>query len=212
MDKLDLKSLFLQNPDCVYSRKKLRATLQDLYPNNKQDVNIVLLIYDSRLLEKFRGKDTLDPLETAAMCSKIENEYGIPPELTVKAIASWGEVFGTSVSEEIMQTPKTAPYMAPQPVTKPTSTPIAKSASTPAAKSVVSSELSPIRPVQGSTSEYVIEEKAGGWFITKYQGFDQETITVPNIIDGKQIVGLQRCVFQGCREIIDANVSEGIRF
>ena len=143
MDHLDLKSLFLQNPDCVYSRKKLRATLLDLYPEHRQDVSIILLVYDSGLLTKIREKGSLAPLETAAMCSKIENEYGIPPELTVKAIAAWCEVLGTSASAAITPAPKTAPATAPSPVTEPTSKP------TPM----------PIRAVQGSVDEYVIEER-----------------------------------------------------
>lgn len=193
MEKLDLKSLIKQYPGCMESRAKLRSTLTDCYPQpeHKREINLALIVYESGLLTKIREKDSLAPHETAAMCAKIENEYGIPPELSVRAIVAWGEVWGTSVSAAITQAPNPAPVVtepAPQPAPK------------------------PITPVQGSVSEYVIEERKEGWFITKFQGFEQEDMIIPNIIDGKLIVGLEGGVFKGCKGIKKVTISEGIRF
>lgn len=72
----------------------MRSTLTDCYPQPeyKQEINFALIIYRERHFRKNRKKDSLVPHKAATICAKIENGYGVPPEISVRNIVAWGEV------------------------------------------------------------------------------------------------------------------------
>lgn len=189
MGNVNLREIIRQYPNCTENRAKLRATLRDCYPQaeHRREINVILAVYESGILSKLRGKDSLTPFESSALCTQIENDYGVSAEYAVEGLIAWGDAWGVKISVAIPEKAAPPPPTAPVPP-------------------------KPIIPVQGSVSEYVIEEKEEGWFITKFQGFEQEVMTVPNIINGKHIVGIGQGVFQGCKGIREVTVSDGIRF
>ena len=191
MEKLDLKAVIQQYPDCTVNRARLKATLLDCYPQaeHRREINVILAVYESGVLSKFQGKNSLSQLESSALCTQLENDYGIAGEYAVEGLVAWGNARGVQVSAAVPPKHHAAPTPVPNPAPP-----------------------KPIAPVQGSVSEYVIEERKEGWFITKFQGFEQEDMTIPNIIDGKVIVGIGEGVFQRCKEIKTMTISNGIRF
>ena len=187
MKKLELKAGIQQYPDYTVNRARLNATLLDCYPQaeHRREINVILAVYESGVLPEFQGKNSLTPFEPASLCAQPENEYGISGEYAAEGMITWGSAQGVKVPAVIpaQATPRTVPT-TPKPIT----------------------------PVPGSVSEYVIEEQKEGCFITRFQGFERETMTIPNVIDGKRIVGIGSEVFKGCKGIRKVTESDGIRF
>lgn len=65
--------------------------------------------------------------------------------------------------------------------------------------------------VIGNPNEYDIYETELGYYITKFKGFEEEEMTIPNMINGCEIVGIAKGVYKGCLTVKKINVSEGIK-
>lgn len=65
--------------------------------------------------------------------------------------------------------------------------------------------------VRGNPNEYDIYETELGYYITKFKGFEEEEMTIPNMINGCEIVGIAKGVYKGCLTVKKINVSEGIK-
>lgn len=197
MEKIDLKSVIQQHPGCTANRAKLKATLMDCYPQaeHRREINVILSCYDSGILSKLQEKDSLTTFETSALCMQIVDNYGFRDEYVSEALMAWGEAMGINI-----------PVIT---LSKPVFTP----------------ELSrTVALVEGTTDDYDIEKGKNGWFITRFKGKAEETITIPSVIDGKMISGISEYpngtthewyssqgLFGRFQEIKTIIISEGIR-
>jgi hypothetical protein len=66
--------------------------------------------------------------------------------------------------------------------------------------------------VNGSASNYELEHTFGGYIISKFRGFDEADVVVPNTIDGKTIVGIGKEAYFACAAMQSLVISDGIKF
>lgn len=99
MEKLDLKAVIQQYPGCTVNRARLKATLLDCYPQaeHRREINVILAVYESGVLSKFQGRDSLTPFEISALCSRIENDYGFSKEYAAEAVDAWANSRGINI-------------------------------------------------------------------------------------------------------------------
>ena len=138
-----------------------------------------------------------------ALITQIENEYGISGQYSQDAIVVWAGTFDVN-AEKI----KPSATITKNSIIK------EKQASTPGVN--VNSVYSPYRGVQptysttGSSSDYDIVSKIDGFYISRFKGFEEDEMIIPNEIDGKKIVGIASKAFQGCVSVKKICLSEGI--
>ena len=58
--------------------------------------------------------------------------------------------------------------------------------------------------------DYCLIEKEDGYYISEYNGFEEEEMIIPNIIDGNIIIGIARGAFHGLQSVKKIRISEGI--
>lgn len=183
---IDLKSIMQNTPNCLSSRASFKSVLMDKYPLEKRLVNILIILYECGIANKIKTKKNIDANEMQGIIIQIENEYGISGQYSQPAILTWAAAFDVTVSAVKIQT----------------SSSISK-------ESVNSVEHKPVIYVQGDVNDYDIVQKTDGYYITRFNGFEEE-MTIPSLIDGKQIRGIAKDAFKGCVMVKKIHISEGI--
>lgn len=195
---LDLKAVFEQCPNCLSSRVTFRSVLMDKYPAEKQTINILTILYDCGILEKISRKNNISNTEIHNLITQLENEYGISGEYSNAALLMVMAAYGIIAS----------------PVSIPTSTPPdTLEYGPPKQEQLEASECTlpeDIKYVRGDNKDYDISQRSDGYYIIHFNGFEEEELTIPTLIDGKRIKGIAQDVFQGCRKIRSVYISEGI--
>lgn len=179
---IDLKNILKLHPNCLSSRVSFKSVLMDKYPAEKRTINILTILFECGVANKIKAKKSIDANEMQRLISQIENEYGISGQYSQDAIIIWAAAFGVTVSAVKIQTPVTSAY----PV-----------------------EQKPIVYVQGAVDDYSVVYKTDGYYITHYNGFEED-MTIPSLIDGKRIKGIAKDAFRGCATVKQIRISEGI--
>lgn len=66
-------------------------------------------------------------------------------------------------------------------------------------------------PINDGISNYEIEEFNGFLHIKKYSGFDEDTIEIPAVINGKKVITIGENAFCGCLHLKHLIVPEGVQ-
>lgn len=185
---IDLKSILKQHPNCLNSRAAFRSVLMDTYPDEKRTVNILTIMLECGMVQRIKSKAVLEDNDFQALQIQLENEYGIIPRYSEDSIKIWAEALGVVVQVTNRQT--VSPVIREPIVHK------------PIVEAVV---------IEGCTSDYETEIlKSGSLRITKFIGFDEKEITIPNQLDGKAITVVGENAFAKCKGIEKVIIPEGI--
>lgn len=184
---IDLKSILKQHPNCLNSRASFKSVLMDKYPSEKRAVNILTILFECGVANKIKVKKSIDANEMQGLIAQIENEYGISGQYSQDAILVWAAAFDVTASAVKIQTPITSPKGLAKPI-----------------------EQKPVVYVQGDVDDYDVVQKADGYYITHFNGFEEEDMTIPSLIDGKKIKGIAKDAFKGCITVKRIRISEGI--
>jgi len=65
--------------------------------------------------------------------------------------------------------------------------------------------------VTGDPSDYDVVKKADGYYLSRFKGFEEDEMIVPNMVGETKIVGITRAAYQGCVSVKKLCLSEGIR-
>lgn len=88
-----LSSLLQTVPGCIGDRQKLKATLMDILPSKKREVNLLLCAYDEGVIEKLRN--FTDPtLHALCMVKTLSDEYGLTKDAAIWSIMTWCHILG----------------------------------------------------------------------------------------------------------------------
>ena len=160
----------------------------DKYPSEKRMVNILTILFECGIAKKIEAKKHLDTNEMQALIVQIENEYGIPGYYSQEAILTWASAFGVTASaiannDIVTVSQKTDSSVAIQPAF-----------------------------VEGDVDDYEIVQETEGYYISRFNGFEEEEMTIPSMIEGNVIVGIKPKVFKGLGTVKTIHVSEGIKF
>ena len=201
---IDLKSILTHHPNCLSSRSSFKSVLMDKYPSEKRTVNILTILFECGVANKIKLKKRIDANEMQGLIVQIENEYGISAQYAQEAILIWASAF--DVSAEKFNLCASSP-----------TTPLDKNRQAVAPLANTDSAYTPIQEQQatysttGNSSDYNIVMKNGGYYISRFKGFEEEEMIIPNEIDEKKIVGVCSEAFQGCVSVKKICLSEGIR-
>lgn len=185
---IDLKTILKQHPNCLNSRASFKSVLMDQYPMEKRVVNILTILFECGIAHKIQSKITLADSDIQALTLQLENEYGIPPKYSLECLSIWATAFDIPVQFNISSS---TPLTAHEPIIH-----------APIEDNVV---------VEGCQSDYeTLTLEDGTLSITKFVGFDEKEITVPNQINGVKVTSIGENAFALCSGIERIVVSEGI--
>lgn len=184
---IDLKHILDSNPNCLSSRASFKSVLNDSYPDEKRTVNILTIMFECGLVQKIKSKSSLGEHDFQALILQLENDYGVVGKYSAEGIKIWADALGVTV--QVSNTQTTTPVTHEPIVHKP----------------IVDSV------VEGCKSDYETEVlKSGSLRITKFIGFDENEIIIPNQLDGKSISIIGENAFAKCTGIKKIIISEGI--
>ena len=184
---IDLKSILQQHPNCLSSRASFKSVLMDKYPSERRTVNILTILFECGIAQRIKEKKNIDSNEMSGLVAQVENEYGISGQYSQEAILIWAAAFDVTASAIKTQSPITAPKEQTKRV-----------------------EQKPVVYVQGDVDDYDITQKSNGYYITHFNGFEEDEMTIPSMIDGKAIKGIAQNAFKGCVAVKRITISEGI--
>jgi hypothetical protein len=184
---IDLKLILKQHPNCLNSRATFKSVLMDTYPDEKRAVNILTIMFECGIVQKIKSKSILEDNNYQALLLQLENDYGIAPQYSSENILIWAKAFDVVV--QVSSKPVTAP-VAHEPIIH-----------APIVENVV---------VEGPTSDYKTKFENNAVTITKFIGFDEPEIIVPNCIDGVSVKKIGGDAFANCTGIERVIISEGI--
>lgn len=185
---IDLKTVLREHPGCLSSRASFRSILMDIYPNEKRMVNILTSMLECGIVQKIKNRKILNNNEVQAILGQLENEYGIASIYASNGIKIWADAFSVSVQATSVQT--TRSVIAPQPIVH---APIVETA-----------------VVEGAQSDYETIIENGCVTITKFIGFEEDELVIPNNIDGVSVKVIGNGAFEGCKGVKKIIISEGI--
>lgn len=185
---IDLKDILKSNPNCLSSRASFKSVLNDSYPDEKRTVNILTIMFECGLVQKIKSKSSLGEHDFQALVSQLENDYGVVAKYSSESIRIWADALGVVV--QTTNTQSTTPITHEPIVHKP----------------IVDAVV-----VEGCKSDYETEIlKSGMLRITKFIGFDENEIVIPNQLDGKSVSVIGENAFAKCTGIQKVIISEGI--
>lgn len=184
---IDLKMILQQHPNCLNSRASFKSVLMDKYPTERRMVNILTILFECGVANKIKIKRSIDANEIQGLIAQIENEYGISGRYSQDAILTWASAFDvTAFAVKTDSPPNISNEVAP------------------------STEPKPVEYVQGDVDDYDIVQKSDGYYITHFNGFEEENMVVPSLIAGKKIIGIAQDAFKGCVMVKHVSISKGI--
>lgn len=183
---IDLKSILKQNPSCLNSRAAFKSVLLDKYPSEKRMVNILTILFECGVASKIKAKKIISPNDMQGLLTQVENDYGISAQYSQSAILIWAAAYDITASS-----------VNPQDTTTFSETTETVCAITP-------------EYVEGNVDDYDVIKRDDGYYIARFNGFEEEEMTIPSIIDGKKIKGIAKEVFKGCLTVKVIRISEGI--
>ena len=185
---IDLKTVLREHPGCLSSRASFRSILMDIYPNEKRMVNILTSILECGAVQKIKSRSILNDNEFQAILGQLENEYGTAAIYASDGIKIWADAFSVSVQATNVQT--TQSVIVPEPIVH---APIVETA-----------------VVEGAQSDYETIKENGCVTITKFIGFEEDELVIPNNIGGECIKVIGNGAFEGCKGVKKIIISEGI--
>ncbi len=116
---------FIDCPDCIVDRHKLRGVMLDFFPAERLRVNIILAAYDAGIVEEIRRVSRLDAISQGRMRKILVEEFGLREDNAAWAVSYWMETYGAKVlgkaidsveapvASPAKQTAPSAPYTQP---------------------------------------------------------------------------------------------------
>lgn len=185
---INLKQIIKQHPNCLSNKSAFKSILMDTHPEKKRTVNILTTIFECGIPERISRKPILDENEFLALQLQIESDYGIIPKYSAECIKIWANALDVVVKEQENSRIKETVH-----------------------EEILHSPVNDIPIVEGECSEYETKVDNNEIIITKFVGFDDKEIIVPNTIDGMNVKAIGEKAFARCTGIEKLVISEGIR-
>ena len=181
MRDMQLKRMISDYPDCIRERNRFRALLLDYYPDNRLMVNLHMILYDEGMYQQMQLGKLNNAQENERWIMRIEKDYGIKRDLIQNAIHEWNYAYGIVVEDACD---------------------VMKS------ESIV--ETHDLDRTVDYSRYYEYIETEEGLVITKYLGFDEQTMIVPESVDGKRVYSIGKSVFMGNVSLVSVIIEEGV--
>ena len=195
---MNLKIVIEHHPECLVNRSRLAAVLRDLYPNEKLLANIALEVYECGIVDRLRSMTNVDATQAQAFCHQLATEYALPMQVALQGLEMWADAYGVSMESKFI-----------------TAAP-ANSINVSNQKNLTIISNDPFAHtgiVEGNPLEYEVKEVEPGIVeITRFLGFDQKNMVVPNKISGRKVIGIGKHAFEHCDNTEMLVISDGIEY
>lgn len=91
---LNLGLVIRKYPECMQSKEKLSALLNDLYPDQRRMIYILVLSYDCGIVDELKSTKQLDELALLRFTQRMVLRYGVQEELAHEALVLWCDALG----------------------------------------------------------------------------------------------------------------------
>lgn len=196
---MNLKIVIEHHPECLVNRSRLAAVLRDLYPNEILLANIVLEVYECGIVDRLRSMTNVDSTQAQAFCHQLATEYALPMQVALQGLEMWADAYGVSIeSKFITAAPADSINVSDQ-----------KNSTIISNDPFAHTEI-----VEGNPLEYEVKEVEPGIVeITRFLGFDEKDMIIPNMISGNRVVGIGGYgVFRNCQKIESVTIADGIEY
>ena len=167
-------------PDALLDRKKLQALFSDFYPQDRLKRNILLMVFDDGIVDEMQTAAALDRIALHRYAKSVSQGYGIQTGSAEDAVLIWARAMGLQLDTDASDEEE----------------------------EVSESEIEWAESDSGSAYEY--EETPRGVKLLRFIDFDDEVVTIPNMVDGKRVTEVGNHAFKGCVGIEKIVISEGI--
>lgn len=189
---LDLKMILEKYPRCMDTRSQLASLLRDLYPSEKREINVALAIYDSGITSKISKLQSIDTVQLHSFTKQLVDDFGLQEQFAVEGIAVWGKAYGLLITKGNVA-----------PLSVASQDKITHSPDAYATQGMGNA---------ASASDFELKQTPQGIVISKFRGFDEADVVVPNIIDGQKVIGIGESAYENCKEMKTLVISDGIEF
>lgn len=168
-------------PDALLDRKKLQALFSDFYPQDRLKRNILLMVFDDGIVEEMQTAAALDRIALHRYVKSVSQGYGIQTGSAEDAVLIWARAMGLQLDTDAADEKE---------------------------DEVSESEIEWAESEGGIAYEY--EDTPRGVKLLRFIDFDDEVVTIPNMVDGKKVTEVGNHAFKGCVGIKKIVISEGI--
>ncbi len=183
-----LKKIIEDYPEALSERKKLHALFSDFFPTDRLKRNTLLMVFDDGIVNEMRGIGQMDRIALHRFVKSVEQGYGIRTRNAERAVLTWAQAMGLTSDDG-------------RTITGNGGTSKETDAGDKRAQEWTAVE---------SDSAYEYEETSRGLIINRFVDFDDKTVVVPNVIEGKRVIAVGNHAFKGCVGIEKIMISEGI--
>lgn len=190
---IDLETILKQHPDCLGNRLILKSALKDRYPQEERLIHILTVLYECGIVEQLQETTAVDSAFLGRFAGLVESKYGISPHYTQSAICLWASALGVGVGVEAEPIPN------PIPTPKLTEHPD------------LEIPTGTVYSAEDYDQEYDLIKMDDGWYIEKFKGGEEDQITIPTELDGKEVVGIAARAFAHRTDLRKIRIGEGIK-
>lgn len=191
---IDLKVIISNYPRSVGTRSQLFPLLRDLYPAEKRAVNVVLAVCESGIASKIANLKALDTVQMQSFVTQLVDEYGLQEQYAIEGIEAWAKAYEVSVLKDDYTEKQSISIEACDEFMQP--------------ENYVRIE----ETFTGTVSNYELEQTPQGIVISKFRGFEKKKVIIPNIIDGKKVIGIGKDAYRNCKTMQTLSIADGIEY
>ncbi|MFE8700900.1 DEAD/DEAH box helicase [Cytobacillus sp. FJAT-54145] len=103
MGKMEIKSVFQQKPSILMSRVRIKGFFSDFYTNDFKKVNLLMLAYDSGVLETLKSSSPINEFDRNTLITKLIKQYSVVEEAAIWAIDTWLSAVDVQVLRELAE-------------------------------------------------------------------------------------------------------------
>lgn len=195
---IDLSKVVGYSKDSLKSRTLMRSIMQDLFPDKTREMNILLSVYESGVPKEIRNNGTITSEQYQQYVRRVIDNYGLQEKYACEGLDCWIDFCispGTAAKlcgKKDSLCNNDFEYQVREEIKK---------------KSVDNT------PINDFASDYEVTLLSSGKLeIKKFIGFDKELIVVPNMIDGKEVIGIGVNAYKSCIGVERVVISEGIQY
>lgn len=226
--KIDIKRVLDAGYECLKDERRLRATMNDLYPEQTRDRNLLMNVFSSGIVNELQRSKSIDEMLYNKYLLRLINEYGIEKTLAKEALDEWiGALIGKDTVANICKPSnvyenerllKSKSFMATLENKKKVSnnidlhnrdeSTIEKSVSPKANAVNKKPNKKYTKPIAAHAKnngkpylEFSVIRQGDTIVIGKYLGQDTDEIVIPEYIDGLKVIGIGKNAFKGLKNL-----------
>ena len=100
---INLRLVTQKYPECMQSKEKLSALLNDLFPDQHQMAYILALSYDCGIVDELKRLESVDALGISKFTQRLMLRYGVQEQLALEGLKLWCEAL--NVKQDIVYVP-----------------------------------------------------------------------------------------------------------